>query len=221
MLRPAYRRTTCRWISHCRWRRGRCRFRAIRRSSRRSSGRTNGHLSHEFTATTHSGTHVDAPAHYVEGSTTVDRLDLGTLVGPATVLDLRSYRGEPIPRAVLDEESPTLDPGARLVLVTGDVDALPVDESFFEEASVLTEDAADWLVERGVSLVANDFLTEGLSDPDRPVHHTVLGADVPFVEYLCHTSAGSERLFEIPECHPGTDVVSNSYREWALAQTRV
>lgn len=147
----------------------------------------NGQLSHEFTATTHSGTHVDAPAHYVEGGTTVDRLDLGTLVGPATVLDLRSYRGEPISRAVLDEESPTLDPGARLVLVTGDVDALPADESFFEEASVLTEDAADWLVERGVSLVANDFLTEGLSNPERPVHHTVLGADIPVVEYLCNT----------------------------------
>lgn len=148
-----------------------------------------GHLSHGFTATTHSGTHVDAPAHYVEGGTTVDRLDLETLVGPATVLDLRSYRGEPISRAVLEEESPPLDPGARLVLVTGDVDALPAAESFFEEASVLTEDAADWLVGREVSLVANDFLTEGLEDPERPVHHTILGAGIPVVEYLCNTDA--------------------------------
>ncbi|MFC6940596.1 cyclase family protein [Salinirubellus sp. GCM10025818] len=146
-----------------------------------------GHLSHEFTATTHSGTHIDAPAHYIDGTATVDELPLETLVGPATVLDLRSYRGEPISRAVLDEVSPSLDPGARLVLVTGDVDALPPDGSFFEAASVLTEDAADWLVEREVSLVANDFLTEGLDDPERPVHHTILGAGVPVVEYLCNT----------------------------------
>ena len=149
----------------------------------------NGHLAHGFTATTHSGTHVDAPAHYIEGGTTVDRLDLGTLVGPAAVLDLRSYRGEPITRAVLDEESPPLDPGERVVLVTGDVDALPADGSFFEAASVLTEDAAEWLVEREVSLVANDFLTEGLDDPDRPVHHALLGAEIPIVEYLCNTDA--------------------------------
>lgn len=147
----------------------------------------NGHLSHGFTTTTHTGTHVDAPAHYIEGGTTVDALDLETLVGPATVLDLRAYRGEPISRATLEAESPPLDPGARLVLVTGDVDALPADESFFEGASVLTEDAADWLVEREVSLVANDFLTEGLGDPGRPVHNTVLGAGIPVVEYLCNT----------------------------------
>lgn len=147
----------------------------------------NGHLSHGFTTTTHTGTHVDAPAHYIEGGTTVDALDLETLVGPATVLDLRAYRGEPISRATLEAESPPLDPGARLALVTGDVDALPADESFFEGASVLTEDAADWLVEREVSLVANDFLTEGLGDPGRPVHNTVLGAGIPVVEYLCNT----------------------------------
>lgn len=147
----------------------------------------NGHLSHGFTTTTHTGTHVDAPAHYIEGGTTVDALDLETLVGPATVLDLRAYRGEPISRATLEAESPPLDPGARLALVTGDVDVLPADESFFEGASVLTEDAADWLVEREVSLVANDFLTEGLGDPGRPVHNTVLGAGIPVVEYLCNT----------------------------------
>jgi arylformamidase len=149
----------------------------------------NGHLSHGFRATTHSGTHIDAPAHYIEGAATVDELDLDVLVGPATVLDLRSYRGEPISRDVLDAESPTLDPGARLVLVTGDVDELPPDGSFFEAASVLTADAADWLAERDVSLVANDFLTEGLEDPERPVHHTLLGAGVPVVEYLCNTDA--------------------------------
>jgi arylformamidase len=149
----------------------------------------NGHLSHRFTATTHSGTHIDAPAHYIEGGTTVDELDLDVLVGPATVLDLRSYRGEPISRDVLDAESPPLDPGARLVLVTGDVDRLPPDGTFFGEASVLTADAADWLVEREVSLLANDFLTEGLDDPARPVHHALLGAGIPVVEYLCNTDA--------------------------------
>ena len=162
----------------------------------------NGHLSHEVTATTHSGTHIDAPAHYIEGATTVDALALETLVGPAEVVDLRAHRGEPVSRAILEQESPPLDPGARLVLVTGDVDALPPDESFFERASVLTEDAADWLVERDVSLLANDFLTEGLGDPDRPVHNTILGAGIPVVEYLCNTdeiaTAGTVALTCLP-----------------------
>ena len=161
-----------------------------------------GHLSHVFSATTHSGTHIDAPAHYIEGGTTVDELDLDVLVGPAAVLDLRSYRGEPISRDVLDAESPPLEPGARLALVTGDVDRLPPDGTFFEEASVLTAAAADWLVERGVSLLANDFLTEGLDDPARPVHHTLLGAGVPVVEYLCNTDAIVEDEEEDLTCLP-------------------
>jgi kynurenine formamidase len=151
-----------------------------------------GHLSHRFTATTHTGTHIDAPAHYIEGSTPVDRLDLETLVGPADVLDLRAYRGEPISRAILEEESPPLDPGARVVMVTGDVDTRPPDRSFFDEASVLTEDAADWIVEHELSLTANDFLTEGLEDQSRPVHNTVLGAGIPVVEYLCNTDEIAE-----------------------------
>lgn len=145
-----------------------------------------GKVSHRFGATTHHGTHVDAPAHFVEGGATVDELDLEALVGPARVLDLRSAAGERIDRSTLDAAAPDLSAGARVLLLTGDVDARFGDEDFFDAAAVLTESAADWLLERSVRLVANDFLTESIDDPGRPVHHALLGAGVPIVEYLAN-----------------------------------
>lgn len=152
-----------------------------------------GLVSHEFTATSHTGTHIDAPAHFIEGAPGLDEIDLETLNGPAKVIDLRSYQGEPITVDVLEAQSETVRPGDRLVLLTGDVDRLPPDKSFFDAASVLTVGAAEWLVEKGIALLANDFLTEGLEDPDRPVHHTILGDEIPIIEYLCNADAIATR----------------------------
>jgi arylformamidase len=42
----------------------------------------------------HTGTHIDAPAHFIDGGKTVDQLDLGALIGPARVLDLTGVRTE-------------------------------------------------------------------------------------------------------------------------------
>ena len=44
----------------------------------------------------HTGTHVDAPAHFVEGATTIEDVPLETLVGPAVVLDLTSVTSSEI-----------------------------------------------------------------------------------------------------------------------------
>lgn len=147
-----------------------------------------GKLSHHVSMNTHQGTHVDAPAHFVEGGATVDELSLADLCGPARVVDLRDRRGEEISADALEAAAPDLS-ADRVLLLTGDVDARFEDPDFFDEAAVLTADAADWLLERDVSLIGNDFLTESIRDEERPVHHALLGAGVPIVEYLCNVDA--------------------------------
>lgn len=148
-----------------------------------------GKLSRQFAANSHQGTHVDAPSHFVEGGATLDDLALDRMVGPATVVDLRHARGEAITAGTLDDAAPDLDPGARVLLLTGDVDHRFAEDGFFEEAAVLTESAAEWLLDRDVAMVGNDFLTESIDGPERPVHHALLGAGVPIVEYLCNADA--------------------------------
>lgn len=153
-----------------------------------------------FSMYIHTGTHIDAPVHYDDDGLTIDEIDVGVFSGPATVVDLREWRGDKITADVLEQAGSGVEPGDRVVLATGDVDKQlrehPDDyaEKVYEEASVLSADAAEWLVDRDVSLVANDFVTEAVSlspyeyVPDRPVHTTLCGAGVPIVEYLCNTT---------------------------------
>lgn len=157
--------------------------------SERTVADDTGAISHRFRSSTHQGTHVDAPRHYVPDGPTVGDLDVDCWFGPATVLDLREHHGEPIDASVLAASDADPAPGDRLLLLTGDVDRHFGDEDFFDEAAHITLSGAEWLVEQEPTLVANDFLTEALGDPDRPVHKTLLRAGIPLVEYLCAADA--------------------------------
>ena len=117
---------------------------------------------------THTGTHVDPPAHFLPGTDTVDAQPLDVLVGPAVVVHLR---GAPIDRAALDSLS-VPEGSTRLLLRTGG------------DAGALTPDGARWLVERGVQLVGADTLSIEPAFDDYPVHRILLGAGVVIVEGL-------------------------------------
>lgn len=132
----------------------------------------------------HTGTHVDPPAHLLDGGMTVDRLPLDAMVGPATVVDLRGVRG-PLADAHLDAALPE-GPVERVLLRTDNsslwdapLDAVP------PSWVALSEDAARWMVWRGVRLVGFDFLSvDALDAEGLPVHRVLLGAGVVLVEGL-------------------------------------
>jgi len=163
--------------------------------------RSDGQVVHGFTANTHLGTHVDAPGHFIEDGKAVDEIDPDRFVGEATVVDLRAYRGQQITAAILEAVAPALDTD-RVVLLTGDVDRRFEEPDFFETAACLTEGASRWLLDAGVDLVANDFLTESIEADARPVHRALLGEGVPVVEYLCNATAiADEKTVEL-YCQP-------------------
>ena len=161
-----------------------------------------GGVVHQITQNTHTGTHMDSPAHYIPDGTTIDEIDHSLFTGEAKIIDLREYAGELIAETILSDEADHVEAGDRVVLITGDVDTYfhepeePELRTVFEEASALSVGGAEWLVDQEVSLIANDFLTESLKmsknkpyNPTRPVHHTLLGAGIPIVEYLCRTKS--------------------------------
>lgn len=170
---------------------------------------------HRFSQSTHVGTHMDAAAHYIKDGRTIDQIELDVLVGPAKVIDLREYAGELINADVLGAEADHAEEGDRLLLVTGDVDTHfhraenPTIKTLFEEAACFSVDGAEWLVDRGVRMAANDFVTESIDiskgkpfNPDRPVHNALCGADIAIPEYLCNTDtvadAGEINLMCLP-----------------------
>ena len=117
---------------------------------------------------THTGTHVDPPAHFLPGTATVDDLPLDVLMGPAVVAQCSPG---PIDASTLG--SAALPEGAaRVLLKTG------------ADAGALTADGARWLVARGVRLVGADTLSIEPADDHYPVHRVLLGAGVVIVEGL-------------------------------------
>ena len=118
---------------------------------------------------THTGTHVDPPAHFFPGAATVDALPLDVLVGPALVVDLSG--GGPIDAGRLASAGVD-DDVSRLVCRTGAADG------------ALTSDGARWLVERGVRLVGVDTLSIEPATDTYPVHRLLLGSGVVIVEGL-------------------------------------
>jgi len=138
---------------------------------------------------THSGTHVDPPAHFFDGAPAADALALDVLVGPATVLDLT-----PVARAITpaDLHAAGLPAGAeRLLLRTRNSARWREPGAPFDAGYVsLSPEAARLLVERGVRLVGIDALSiEAFGAEGRPTHRTLLGAGVVIVEGLDLTDA--------------------------------
>lgn len=132
----------------------------------------------------HTGTHVDPPAHFADHAVTVDQLDLDVLVGPATVVDvsggLRSIEVEDLEALSLPA---TVE---RLIFKTDNSSFWPPNPTSFPDHYVsLSAEGARWLVDRGIRLVAIDFLSiEPAGEGDFPVHRALLGAGVILVEGL-------------------------------------
>ncbi|MDQ6709803.1 MAG: cyclase family protein [Candidatus Dormibacteraeota bacterium] len=131
----------------------------------------------------HTGTHVDAPSHFIKGGRGVDRFDLSLFLGPAWVADLRAVT-EGIDAEAL--EAARIPRGtSRVLLRTRNSRLWHPARAFTTEFVYLAPDGADWLLQRGVSLVGIDYLSiEGFHVTGAPTHRRLLGAGVPILEGL-------------------------------------
>ena len=134
---------------------------------------------------THTGTHVDPPIHFVADGATIDRVPLNVTVGPTVVVDMRGVQmiGE---RELEDAGLP--DDTERVLFITDWSARWGEDPSAFPASyTALALEGARWLVERGIRLVGTDFIS--IEDADAgggtyPVHRELLGAGVVIVEGL-------------------------------------
>ena len=130
---------------------------------------------------THTGTHVDAPLHFVDGGAGADRLPLDALVGPAVVADARGAPGD-IDAAALAALG--VPPGTeRLLLRTRNGD-LWDRGAFTRDYAGVADDAARELVAMGVRLLGIDYLSIAPSADPAPTHRRLLEAGVVVVEGL-------------------------------------
>ncbi len=128
----------------------------------------------------HTGTHVDAPYHFLKDGPRLGAVPLDRMVGPCLVADLRGRRA--------------LDAGAfrDVPFAHGDILLCLTDNSakwaapaFQKDFVYATKDGADVLVDRGIRAFGLDYLSiEEFGSADFPVHHRLLGAGVFVIEGL-------------------------------------
>jgi arylformamidase len=132
---------------------------------------------------THTGTHVDPPVHFVEGTDPIDLVSLDVLYGQAVVADLTGVAAI----GPTELEGLGLPEGTeRLLCRTKNSELwtrMPVE--FPDDYVAVTPEGARWLVDRGLRLVGVDFLSvEAKGAGGHPVHHTLLENGVVIVEGL-------------------------------------
>ncbi|MDP2316764.1 MAG: cyclase family protein [Pseudomonadota bacterium] len=128
----------------------------------------------------HTGTHVDAPLHYVHEGRGVDELPLDALVGDARVIRILD------PHRVTVEELLRHDvrTGERVLFRTRNSDHPWPTEPFSTDYVHLAPDAAAWLALRGVRTVGIDYLSVASPEEGTVTHRALLLAGVVIVEGL-------------------------------------
>jgi arylformamidase len=130
---------------------------------------------------THTGTHLDAPRHFIPGGRTIDQLDLDTMVGVCRVVEVINAAG---PLSRVDLQSVELHPGERLLLKTRNSQQA-AGLTFTADFVALDPSGADYMCEQGVRLVGIDGPSIDAWDAsDFPSHKRLLGAGILILENL-------------------------------------
>lgn len=133
--------------------------------------------------TSHTGTHMDAPAHLLAGGRSLDRVPAERFVGRACVLDLTAAGPEVPPRA-LEAQAGRLA-GCTAVLLRTGWDRHWGDPAYLGGFPVLSAASARWLAAHGVTTAGVDAISfDPLDAPSLPIHRLLLGAGVLLVENL-------------------------------------
>ena len=128
----------------------------------------------------HAGTHVDAPYHFLADGATVDQLPLEILMGKARVIQVAAVNS--IERSHL--EPLNLRDDIRLLIKTRNSGMLRQPD-FQSDFVFLSPAAATYLAQAGIKLVGFDYLSiDPCPSADHPAHHALLEAGVVVVEGL-------------------------------------
>lgn len=146
----------------------------------------------------HTGTHVDAPSHFLQDGKTIDQVYLDRLVGRCKVIDLTDA-GEKITRDQLADHESEIAEGDIVLLKTANSAQSPT-EKFTPHFVYLEDSGAHYLVEKKIKAVGIDYLGIERSQSGHPTHTVLMHADIAIIEglRLQHVQPGTYLLVCLP-----------------------
>lgn len=130
----------------------------------------------------HTGTHIDAPLHFIENGKSIEQLDLNKLIGLAYVAEIRGVRSI----GANDLEASAIPKTCtRLLLKTDNQEYWNRGEKEFQEDfCALDKSGAQWVVDRGIDFVGIDYLSIERFEDGPETHQILLKNEVIIVESL-------------------------------------
>lgn len=154
-----------------------------------------GRESYKISVGTHTGTHIDSPAHMIEeGSPRVDKIPLETTIGNAKIMRIPKGSFGKITVEDLVETGINVETGDRIVINTGWYKTWGT-KKYFKESPCITKESADWLIRKGVIYILMD-----IPSPDDPLEKLEFGKPNPIhVALLSKGIFISENLTNLDE----------------------
>ncbi|MGD0250856.1 MAG: cyclase family protein [Thermoplasmata archaeon] len=143
---------------------------------------------------THTGTHMDAPFHFLEEGLTVDRIPPEKLIGRAAVLDLRTdLSGTLIPTETVRKHWPTSFRPEIVLIETGWSHERASTQHYLYDFPGLTPEAAGWVADQGIWGIGTDTLgIDPFLNTKFEAHKVLLGRNIWILEALDHLDELSE-----------------------------
>ena len=129
----------------------------------------------------HTGTHIDAPKHFIRNGKSIDKISLDKLIGKCYVYDVKN-------RKIIDSDflkNSNIPKGIDKILFKTWNSKLWKDKNFRKDFVALTPDAAKWIVKKKISLVGIDYLSvQEFGEKDDKTHKILLKKEVVIIEGL-------------------------------------
>jgi arylformamidase len=133
----------------------------------------------DLSLSAHTGTHIDAPLHFLKEGAGIDELPFGAVVGIARVIEIEDKHS--IRREELEKHG--LSCGERILFKTRNSLRCYKTDAFVPDYVFLEPEAARYLVSRGVRTVGIDYLSiDGYSSGGREAHGALLSANIWIIE---------------------------------------
>lgn len=160
----------------------------------------------QLSLSVHTGTHMDAPYHFIQDGYTIENIPLEVLIGPAQVVQMPDtldvIDGQAIRAAGI---GPSVE---RLLFKTRNSQFWPAQNSDFQTKFVgINEEGAQVLVDMGIRLVGIDYLSIAPFRKSRPTHEVLLGNKIAVLEGcdLTQVPPGMYDLYALPTKLGGSD----------------
>ncbi|MFD1292590.1 cyclase family protein [Lutibacter holmesii] len=152
-----------------------------------------------ITMSTHTGTHIDAPAHLIPNAKSLDQFSVEKFIGPAIVIDCSKQKEISLDLLKVKEDELKL---VDFVLFYSGWQNKWNSEKYFDEFPTLTIDAVKWLAKLNLKAVGFDAISvDKMTDELLPNHHVLLKKEILIIENMTNLDKLIAKKFEL-NCIP-------------------